>query len=66
MTEEMDHWQGPAVWIYNDKEFSEKDFEGLANLGVGSKSCDPAKIGRFGVGFNSAYHLTDRKLNAIV
>ena len=64
LTEEMDHWQGPAVWIYNDKEFGEDDFKGLIKLGLGSKSSNATKIGRFGLGFNSAYHLTDRKFIA--
>ncbi|CAG8501074.1 10025_t:CDS:10 [Diversispora eburnea] len=56
---EMNLWQGPALWIYNDAEFTEKDFESLLKLGSGSKSKDENKIGRFGIGFNCAFNFTD-------
>ncbi|CAI2173936.1 5875_t:CDS:2, partial [Funneliformis geosporum] len=59
LSEEMNYWQGPAIWIYNDAEFPIKDFRALTNLGVGGKSHDDTKIGRFGTGFNCAYHITD-------
>ena len=59
----MDDWQGPAIWIYNDKEFSDKDFQALIKLGIGGKSRDEnendTRIGRFGIGFNCAFHITD-------
>jgi hypothetical protein len=61
LTEEMEELQGPAVWIYNNAEFSEKDFEALINLGTGGKSRDEndTRIGKFGLGFNCAFHITD-------
>ncbi|RIA96668.1 hypothetical protein C1645_707710, partial [Glomus cerebriforme] len=59
LSEEMEDWQGPAVWIYNDAEFSSKDFQALIKLGIGGKSNDDTKIGRFGIGFNCAFHVTD-------
>ncbi|CAG8463921.1 13995_t:CDS:10 [Racocetra fulgida] len=59
LSDEMDQWQGPALWIYNDSEFSQHDFESLKKLGMGGKRDDKTKIGRFGIGFNCAYHLTD-------
>ncbi|CAG8602677.1 8204_t:CDS:10 [Cetraspora pellucida] len=59
LSEEMYNWQGPAVWIYNDAIFEPKDFSSLIKLGVGSKSNDESKIGRFGVGITTSYHLTD-------
>ena len=66
--------QGPALWIFNDAQFSSKDFESICRLGVGgkrdqtrpwlsielldnlecSKQLAARKIGRFGLGFNSA------------
>jgi hypothetical protein len=55
----MKDWQGPAIWIYNDAEFSPKDFQALIKLGTGGKSHDETKIGRFGIGFNCAFHITD-------
>ncbi|CAB5344104.1 unnamed protein product [Rhizophagus irregularis] len=63
LTEEMKELQGPAIWIYNDAEFSEKDFQALINLGIGGKSRDEkendTRIGKFGLGFNCAFHITD-------
>ncbi|GES91936.1 BTB/POZ protein [Rhizophagus clarus] len=59
LSEEMEDWQGPAIWIYNDAEFSPKDFQALIKLGTGGKSNDETKIGRFGIGFNCAFHITD-------
>ncbi|KAF0428041.1 Sacsin [Gigaspora margarita] len=59
LTEEMNIWQGPALWIFNDAVFTEKDFESLLKLGLGRKSKDHTKIGRFGIGINVSFHLTD-------
>ncbi|CAI2176510.1 389_t:CDS:10 [Funneliformis geosporum] len=59
LSDEMDDWQGPSIWIYNDAEFSDHDFMALIKLGVGGKSHDNTKIGRFGIGFNSSFHVTD-------
>ncbi|CAG8500276.1 16559_t:CDS:10, partial [Racocetra persica] len=59
LTPEMDVWQGPALWIYNDSEFTEKDFKSLRNLGRSEKSKDNTKIGRFGIGLNCCYHISD-------
>ena len=50
---------GPALLVYNDKPFSQQDIEGIQNLGEGSKADDPNKTGKYGVGFNCVYHLTD-------
>ena len=51
--------QGPALCVYNDKSFTDKDLQGIQLLGEGSKSDDPVKTGHYGVGFNCVYHLTD-------
>ena len=51
--------QGPALCVYNNKYFSEDDFNGICKLGIGSKQDDPAKTGQYGIGFNAVYHLTD-------
>src|ERR1051325_6013631 len=59
LSEEMKDWQGPAIWIYNDAEFSTEDFQALIKLGTGGKSHDDTKIGKFGLGFNCAFHITD-------
>ena len=57
-----DNWkelQGPALCVYNNRPFSEKDLDGIQRLGIGSKSEDPTKTGQYGIGFNAVYHLTD-------
>ena len=56
------HWQelqGPALLVWNDSVFSQKDFEGIQKLGRGNKQSDAKTIGQYGIGFNSVYHLTD-------
>ena len=57
-----DSWkqlQGPALCVYNSKPFTSADMEGIRNLGEGSKGEDPNKTGKYGIGFNAVYHLTD-------
>ena len=56
---EMAPWQGPALYVYNDKTFSDQDFDSICELEGATKRRNPAKIGRFGVGFCAVYHLTD-------
>ena len=51
--------QGPALIASNNKKFTEKDFIGLENLGTGSKRDDAESIGKFGIGFNTVYSITD-------
>ena len=55
----MKHCQGPALWAYNDAVFTDEDFENINKLAGATKVEDLAKIGRFGLGFNVVYHLTD-------
>lgn len=53
-------FQGPALLAYNDgKVFSEQDYASISSLGNSVKKDQKGKTGRFGVGFNAAYHLTD-------
>jgi sacsin len=59
LTEELAKCQGPALWAYNDAMFSEEDFENINKLAGETKKEDLDKVGRFGLGFNSVYHLTD-------
>ena len=49
----------PALCIFNDRPFSDKDITGITQLGRGSKRDDPKSTGRFGIGFNAVYHITD-------
>ena len=57
-----DEWkdlQGPALLVWNDSVFSEKDLKGIQQLGLGNKRTDSESIGMYGIGFNVVYHLTD-------
>lgn len=57
--EGMRQCQGPALWVYNDAEFRDEDFKNITKLNGATKECDTEKIGRFGLGFNAVYNLTD-------
>ncbi|XP_026074198.1 sacsin-like [Carassius auratus] len=58
-TEELGKYQGPALYAFNDAAFTEEDWEGIQRVGRSIKQEDPTKVGRFGIGFNSVYHITD-------
>ena len=58
-SEEWIDLQGPALLVWNDNTFSEKDLEGIQRLGLGNKRSDAESIGQYGIGFNVVYHLTD-------
>ncbi|KTF88948.1 hypothetical protein cypCar_00027430 [Cyprinus carpio] len=65
-TEELGKYQaiynfdlaGPALYAFNDAAFTEEDWEGIQRVGRSIKQDDPTKVGRFGIGFNSVYHIT--------
>ncbi|XP_015241572.1 PREDICTED: sacsin-like [Cyprinodon variegatus] len=58
-TDELRYYQGPALYAYNNAPFSTEDWERIQKAGRSGKINDPNKIGRFGIGFNSVYHITD-------
>ncbi|KXN83781.1 Sacsin [Leucoagaricus sp. SymC.cos] len=51
--------QGPALLAFNDGVLQEKDWNALRNIHRSSKTRDNTKIGKFGLGFRSCYHITD-------
>lgn len=57
--ENWNQLQGPALCVFNNRVFSDADLKGIQRLGEGGKHSTPGKTGRYGVGFNSVYHLTD-------
>ena len=59
ISEEWQKLQGPALLVWNDSVFSEKDLKGIQELGMGSKRSEAETIGQYGIGFNVVYHLTD-------
>ncbi|XP_021724690.1 uncharacterized protein LOC110692006 isoform X2 [Chenopodium quinoa] len=59
LSNSLAQWQGPALLAYNDAAFTEDDFVSISRIGGSTKHSQAWKTGRFGVGFNSVYHLTD-------
>lgn len=51
----MAAWQGPALYFYNDAQFSQQDFQNIARIGQASKLDKVLSTGRFGLGFNATY-----------
>ncbi len=50
---------GPALIVHNNKSFSEDDFTNITKLAGATKANKVLKIGKFGIGFCSVYHMTD-------
>ena len=57
-TEHLQKFQGPALYAFNNAIFKPEDWEGIQNLMRSNKKSDILKVGRFGIGFNSVYHIT--------
>ena len=53
-------FQGPSLMAYNDAIFQDKDWQSIQDMQQSVKAEDPFKIGKFGIGFNSVYHITGR------
>ena len=50
---------GPALLVHNNSTFTDDDFRNITKLAGATKEGAPLKIGKFGVGFCSVYHITD-------
>ena len=55
----MANTYGPALLFYNNAEFTEEDFRNIRKIAGETKLNKPLKIGKYGIGFCSVYHLTD-------
>lgn len=55
--------KGPALYAYNNAAFTDEDWEGIQSAGRSVKRDDPNKVGRFGIGFNSVYHITGETMH---
>ncbi|WAR11126.1 SACS-like protein [Mya arenaria] len=51
--------KAPALCVHNDAEFAEQDWKGIIMIYNSVKKFDILKVGRFGLGFKSVFHLTD-------
>ena len=54
----LKRFKGPALLAYNNAVFTEKDWVSIQSLQQSGKAKDPFKVGKFGIGFNSVYHIT--------
>ena len=50
--------QGPALYAYNNARFTREDWRGIRLVCDSIKVEDPMKVGRFGPGFKSVFHMT--------
>ena len=55
----MQECHGPALVVHNNATFSQDDFTNITKLAAATKASKALKIGKFGVGFCSVYHITD-------
>jgi sacsin len=46
------------LYAYNDAKFTDEDWKGVGMLCDSIKEKDPTKVGRFGLGFKSVFHIT--------
>ena len=51
-------FQGPSLMAYNDAAFTDKDWQSIQDMQQSVKAENPFKVGKFGIGFNSIYHIT--------
>ena len=55
----MAECHGPALVVNNNAMFTEEDFMNITKLAGATKEGKFLKIGKFGIGFCSVYHITD-------
>lgn len=54
------HFRHEHLEIHNDSYFTEKDWCSISEIASGGKHDEEGKIGTFGTGFISVYHITDQ------
>ena len=59
LSPKMVETQGECFWLFNNAKFTENDFENIIKLGRGHKGKKSGVIGKFGLGFNAIYNITD-------
>ncbi|KAG8963295.1 hypothetical protein FRC03_003175 [Tulasnella sp. 419] len=56
---ELASCQGPALLAINDTIFEQKDWDAISSIHQSSKKADELTTGKFGLGFQACYHVTD-------
>ena len=54
----LQQFQGQALYAQNNAVFQKEDWSSIQKPYRSIKKEDPMKVGKFGIGFNSIYHLT--------
>ena len=63
---DLHRFKGPALLVHNDAGFKKTDWEGIKRPKRSVKAQDCLKIGKFGTGFYSVYHITGTSLLHII
>ena len=58
--------QGPALYSNNNARFTKDDWRGIRLVCDSIKVEDPMKVGRFGLGFKSVFHMTGAPSKLII
>ena len=56
--EHFKKYRGPALFAWNDATFKRNDWDCLAKIDRSEKEKEVMKVGRFGLGFLSVFHVT--------
>ena len=56
----LSRFYGPALMSFNNAPFKKEDWDSIQSLHESSKAKNPHKVGKFGIGFNSVYHITGK------
>lgn len=59
-------FQGPALLAYNNATFQDEDWEHFGKIENSGKETAALKVGRFGVGFLSVFHITGKPLKIVI
>ena len=54
----LSKYQGPALYAWNDAVFKKDDWKFLGKIEQCGKKKEILKVGRFGLGFLSVFHIT--------
>ena len=55
---ELSRFCGPGLVVYNNSLFKDEDWINIQHLQHSRKANNLHQVGKFGIGFNSAYHIT--------
>ena len=57
MFDNFEEYQGQAPYVWNDAKFKKQDWNSLARINQSSKKGEALKVGTFGLGFQSTFHI---------